>query len=112
MYYNKQLTKLPELPESLFRLCCSENQLTHLPKLPESLTELFCISNRLIQLPKLPKNIIYVNVEFKLGNIHRLQNREQYIKTYNLYKNTILILSNKFKLPYDLKRMLIGFINT
>jgi Leucine-rich repeat (LRR) protein len=54
---DNKLTSLPELPESLKRLYCYKNKLTQLPELPESLKRLYCFKNKLTQLPKLPNNL-------------------------------------------------------
>ena len=51
------LTELPELPQTLTDLYCSDNQLTVLPELPQTLTELFCLHNELTVLPELPQTL-------------------------------------------------------
>ena len=56
--YNPNLTSLPELPNSLKTLYCNDNQnLSELPELPNSLKKLVCIGNvNLTSLPELPIN--------------------------------------------------------
>jgi len=57
---NLNLTELPELPEGLERLYCTNNQLTKLPKLPKGLERLYCDNNQLTELPELPKGLKYL----------------------------------------------------
>ena len=51
--HHNQLTKLPELNDSLEILSCHHNQLTSLPKLNNSLEKLYCCNNKLTYLPEL-----------------------------------------------------------
>ena len=54
---NCDLSKLPNLPNSLTNLFCYNNNLTKLPNLPDSLTHLFCYNNNLIELPEIPNSL-------------------------------------------------------
>ena len=54
---NNNLTKLPELPDSLEYIDCSKNQLTELPTLPTSLKILNCQNNQLNNLPELQNSL-------------------------------------------------------
>ena len=54
----KKLTKLPELPDTLKELYCSNNQLNKLPDLPDTLQVLYCNNNQLTKLPDLPDTLI------------------------------------------------------
>lgn len=50
---NLHLTSLPEIPEGVQRLICSNNKLTSLPEnLPHSIRNLYCVENKLTRLPK------------------------------------------------------------
>ena len=55
---NKQLTELPELPDTLKTLDCDNNQLTELPELPDTLQYLYCNNNQLTELPELPDTLL------------------------------------------------------
>ena len=67
--YNK-LTNLPDLPDSLILLNCSENKLISLPDLPKTLKHLYCHNNKLTYLPNLPKSLITLHCyENKLSNL-------------------------------------------
>lgn len=54
------ITQLPNLPQSVVYLSCSDNQLTALPDtLPPSLRQLFCNNNMIEQLPeRLPASLV------------------------------------------------------
>ena len=51
------LSVLPNLPNSLIRLCCHNNNLSSLPELPNSLTYIDCANNNLSSLSKLPNSL-------------------------------------------------------
>jgi len=51
------ITSLPELPNSLKTLDCSDTQITSLPKLPQSLQALYCYNTQLTSLPELPNSL-------------------------------------------------------
>jgi hypothetical protein len=51
MCYRNKLTFLPELPDLLDDLWCSDNQLLSLPELPDSLRQLVCSGNHLPEHP-------------------------------------------------------------
>ena len=53
----KDLTSLPELPNSLEILYCNNNKLNSLPELPNSLERLWCHNNKLNSLPELPNSL-------------------------------------------------------
>jgi Leucine-rich repeat (LRR) protein len=55
--YHKSLVSLPELPDSLEILICSNNKIEELPKLPNSLEILDCSNNNIKELPKLPSSL-------------------------------------------------------
>ena len=57
MCYHKQLTTLPDLPETLQELHCQNNQLTILPTLPPTLHTLHCHNNLITTLPTLPPTL-------------------------------------------------------
>ena len=88
---NCDLTKLPNLPNSLTNLFCYNNNLTKLPNLPDSLTHLFCYNNNLIELPNLPTSLIelYSNNN-KLTYLPNLPKSLVFLECYN---------NNLIKLP-------------
>ena len=57
---NCNLTKLPDLPNTLTKLDCNLNNLTELPNLPNSLTDLCCYNNNLTKLLNLPNSLKYL----------------------------------------------------
>ena len=57
-FTTRDLTSLPELPDDLEELQCSQNRLTELPEeLPYELKTLECEENMLTSLPDLPPNL-------------------------------------------------------
>ena len=56
----KDLTELPELPDTLKTLFCFDNKLTELPELPDTLKTLICYNNKLTELPELPDTLEYL----------------------------------------------------
>ena len=58
----KNLTSLPELPDTLISLICDGCvNLTSLPELPHSLRYLNIDDTRIVKLPKLPDNLIHLS---------------------------------------------------
>ncbi len=75
-----QLTSLPNLPNSILYLDCSDNSLTSLPTLPSSLIELNCSNNQLTNLPSLPNNLSYFECSTNsLVNLPTLPNSLKYL---------------------------------
>ena len=60
---NNSLKSLHALPKTLRGLVCRNNQLTELPTLPKNLVELHCDSNHLTELPALPDSIMRLNCD-------------------------------------------------
>lgn len=59
---DNQITAFSQkLPEKLDILSCSNNLLTELPQLPDNLSFLFCYNNSLTQLPALPEGVTKLN---------------------------------------------------
>jgi Leucine-rich repeat (LRR) protein len=69
---NNQLTELPDLfdiLDNLKYLDCSGNQLTELPELPNNLKRLYCYNNQLTELPELPNSKIFIVIYVILDNL-------------------------------------------
>ena len=60
--YETVITELPKLPNTLKVLWCYDTVITVLPELPDSLTSLWCANNKISILPDFPKNLdlIYI----------------------------------------------------
>ena len=96
------LTKLPELPNSLTLLNCGNNKLTELPVLPNSLIKLDCGNNKLIKLPKLPNKLthLYCNNNNNLTELPDLPNLLEYL---GCHYNKLIKLPD---LPNSLTRLM------
>lgn len=101
------LTKLPELPNTLKELDCSHNKLIILPeKLPDCLEYLNCMCNNLTELPEiLPKklNLLFCYSESLLKTYPKLkkyENNLNYVKERNseLLKEKIERIQHRSKL--------------
>ena len=99
--YDNKLTKLPKLPTSLENFGCGSNNLTELPNLPNLLKSLYCHNNILTELPDLPNSLKYLswddnNLDFTYPNLE--------IKTINEIINEINKINLKNRI---IKRMKI-----
>ena len=90
-YLYEQLTKLPELPNSLQILYCYNNELQELPKLPNLLKELNCNNNLLQELP-------YINnkhtIEYKFSNNNIKYVNSKYLELNDDNKHLKYVLEN------------------
>ena len=101
---NLNLTHIPNLPENLKELLCTDNRLTSLPELPDSLVVLSCSNNQLTSLPKLPAGLKVLNVE---GNqLTYLQQLPLTLETLFCGRNQISALP---KLPLTLLELRCGY---
>ena len=90
---DNQLIELPDLPDTLEYLYCSKNNLTSLPELPETLKELYCSNNKLTELPELPKSLKILfcsNNNLPYNNLDEykewVKNNQELIKNYGWIK--------------------------
>ena len=82
--YNVKVTRLPELPEKMEELDCSNSNLTELPKLPKSLLYLDCGYNELSELPELPKGLVRLICFFNdLSELPELPDSLEYLYCEN-----------------------------
>ena len=56
-FRNRDITKLPDLPDSIQLLYCAYSKISELPPLPDSLKELYCYNTNISELPELPKSL-------------------------------------------------------
>ena len=109
------LTKLPDLPNSLQDLRCNNNNLTKLPNLPNSLIELYCSNNKLTELSDLPNslnllecsfnNLIYPNYRIEtINEINEINSKNRIIKRMKLL-NRILLLEHSAMITMNPQRI-------
>jgi Leucine-rich repeat (LRR) protein len=99
--HTNKLTKLPYLPNSLKTLWCNYNKLTKLPNLPNSLKTLWCYRNNLTELPDLPDTLIELdcdknNLDLIYSNqeiktINETNSKNRIIKRTKLLNRTLLL---------------------
>lgn len=81
---DREITCLPELPETLTRLQCSQNNITVLPTLPKCLVTLFCAYNKLTCLPQLPHTLMYLHCQHnQLARLPALPNTLKVLQCVN-----------------------------
>jgi Leucine-rich repeat (LRR) protein len=99
---NNGLKSLPKLPNGLIYLNCNNNRLTSLPKLPDGLISLYCNTNKLTELPKLPDGLKYLYCRYnELTELPKLPDGLKYLSCqYNNlpYEITIKNLKQHNKL--------------
>lgn len=95
------LEMLPELPEGLINLQCSNNKLTKLPQLPSTLKILCCDNNHIECLASLPDN---------LGIIIANNNKIQKISNFPKYLYRFECDNNELKYLPELNENLICFL--
>ena len=87
--------KLPDLPNSLTELYCSNNDLTELPSLPNSLIELYCDDN----------NLTYPNYEIKtINEINKSNFKKKILKRMEVL-NRNLLLEHSARITMNPKRI-------
>jgi hypothetical protein len=107
--FNKNLTLLPEFPNSLEYIDFYYNNLITLPKLPDSLIELICDINQLTELPELPNSLILLRCsDNQLTSLPELPNS---IQSLSINNNKIKWLPNIPKSMYIFNHSNIKFIN-
>jgi len=101
---NLQLTELPDLPQNVKYLNCSNNLLTSLPTLPSSLKILICFRNQLTSLPDNLSQLNYLEELDcslnKLTSLPVLPNSLMILKCYNNQITTIHNLPNNLQQLY------------
>ena len=63
-FSNEDITKLPDLPDSIEYLGCSFTNIFFLPKLPKLLECLYCYHTKISFLSELPKSLEYLFCSF------------------------------------------------
>jgi len=86
-FNGKNLTKLPELSNTIIRLYCWDNKLTGLPKLPNKLDRLFCWNNELSKLPKLPSTL--KTLRCRNNNLNELPELPKSLESLSCGKNNL-----------------------
>ena len=97
--YGCDLNELPDLPNSLKYLDCSNNKLTKLPDLPNSIVYLGCSNNNLIELPDLPNSIVYlwcsnnnlIYLDEDITTINKINLKNKIIKRMELLNRSLLL---------------------
>jgi hypothetical protein len=87
------LESLPDLPESLTKLCCTKTKIKELPILPKRLKVLDCFWNDLRSLPELPEGLLYLDI-WHNDELDSYDGSGLVIKTYNDLNH---IVTNKIK---------------
>jgi Secretion system C-terminal sorting domain len=98
--FDKQLTELPSLPETLVQLVINDCQLTNLPNLPSSLYTLSCLNNQIISLPSLPSSLVSLACSNNI--LTSLPNLPQSLYSLDCSNNQLLSLPN---LPQTLDQL-------